>query len=757
MLVKKIVSVKNAGRLKEYSATGDVEFKKFTLIYGENGRGKTTLCAIFRSLQSGDSSHIIGRTTLGVVGVPSVHIQLENGHTQFHDLTWSQTLPNLLIFDQDFISDNIYSGNAVGLGQRRNLYKIIIGTNGVNLARQYEAKKDKITALNVRIRAESNLIQSHLPPTLTIEAFLNTPNADGVDEHIATTQREITAASESAVILNHTPLKELQILRVPDDLGDTMRLNIDSISVQTESVIRQHIADHGMGKGGQEWISQGLAFNSQNECPFCAQDIQANDLLQVYRNFFSEAYRNLKASIIERGKSFAESFGDAQIQAITNSINENIEILSFWQRYLDLSTLPVFNVEDIVSSLNRAKDSILRLLKAKAASPLEVLEMDGEFSSSLSGLNALNEQLNQYNSSVRGKNELIQTRKNSLQQVNLNALKGDLVRFEALKNRFQEPLASHCATLLDLRRQKLQMEQEKDGIKAQLDNYSTATFGNYQRTINGYLDKFNAGFSIGNVDPNFIGGANAQFNIIINNNPVRLGDDQTPLNQPSFKNTLSSGDKSTLALAFFLAQIDHHPAKDQLVVLFDDPFNSQDSFRRNQTAIEIFRLGTACKQTIVLSHDAVFLKQVQDKIHGAPVKTLQLIPIGEENSKIENLDLNRFLQPEMRALMQRLQDYLSASVGDPKDIVRDIRPFLEGHCRTMCLALFTDDAMLSEILTHTRDNMQGHPLALLYNDLSDLNDYTCRYHHADGRITPAVNQTELLAYVKRALKIVGAH
>lgn len=53
MSLKKVVSIQNVGRFHNAIVAGDVEFRKFTLIYGENGRGKTTLCAILRSLQSG--------------------------------------------------------------------------------------------------------------------------------------------------------------------------------------------------------------------------------------------------------------------------------------------------------------------------------------------------------------------------------------------------------------------------------------------------------------------------------------------------------------------------------------------------------------------------------------------------------------------------------------------------------------------------------------------------------------------------------
>ena len=59
------------------------------------------------------------------------------------------------------------------------------------------------------------------------------------------------------------------------------------------------------------------------------------------------------------------------------------------------------------------------------------------------------------------------------------------------------------------------------------------------------------------------------------------------LSEPSFRNTLSAGDKSTLALALFLAKLNADPALNETIVVLDDPFTSLDSFRRQFTAIEI--------------------------------------------------------------------------------------------------------------------------------------------------------------------------
>src|ERR1700745_2247688 len=58
-VLRKIILIKNVGRFLNYSAIGYVELKRHTLIFAENGRGKTTLSAALRSLQSADAAHTI--------------------------------------------------------------------------------------------------------------------------------------------------------------------------------------------------------------------------------------------------------------------------------------------------------------------------------------------------------------------------------------------------------------------------------------------------------------------------------------------------------------------------------------------------------------------------------------------------------------------------------------------------------------------------------------------------------------------------
>ena len=133
-VLQRIISIKNVGRFKSCAATGDVTFRRFTLIFAENGRGKTTLCAILRSLFTNRPAIIVGRTTLGSMGRPEVELLTDNGNVAFRNGTWSAAFPEIAVFDGAYVSENVFAGDVVDTEHRRNLYRVIIGMQGVTLA-----------------------------------------------------------------------------------------------------------------------------------------------------------------------------------------------------------------------------------------------------------------------------------------------------------------------------------------------------------------------------------------------------------------------------------------------------------------------------------------------------------------------------------------------------------------------------------------------------------------------------------------------
>lgn len=168
-MIDRIIQIQNLGRFTNYQAHGDVAMRKLTLIYGENGHGKTTLCVLLCSLMTSYTPPLQARQTLGQANQPAAKI-LSNG--QIHKLqngTWTVPLPEVSIFDSDFVHQNIYSGDHIEVDHRRNSYRVIIGEQGVRLAQQIDQCNADIRDVNSNIRHLRDKVQRYIEDGTSIE------------------------------------------------------------------------------------------------------------------------------------------------------------------------------------------------------------------------------------------------------------------------------------------------------------------------------------------------------------------------------------------------------------------------------------------------------------------------------------------------------------------------------------------------------------------------------------------------------------
>lgn len=102
---------------------------RLVLIYAENGRGKTTLAAVLRSLATGDPIPIIERRRLAATHAPHVVLGCGGGQPDavFQDGHWNRTFPHIVVFDDAFVDVNIHSGLVVDARHRQNLHEIVLG------------------------------------------------------------------------------------------------------------------------------------------------------------------------------------------------------------------------------------------------------------------------------------------------------------------------------------------------------------------------------------------------------------------------------------------------------------------------------------------------------------------------------------------------------------------------------------------------------------------------------------------------------
>lgn len=758
-MLQKIITIENVGRFKNAPATGDSQFTKYTTIVGANGYGKTTLCAILRSLQTGVAAHILGRKTLGATKAPAINLLLASGNSRFTGDAWTSTLPSLAIFDGVFVAENVHSGEVVETDHKRNLYRVIIGQQGVVLAEEDARLAAESRTKTADASTAAKAIQPHVPTGMKLEQFIALPADVDIDTKIADQARTVEAVQQADRLKTRSVLSEIQLPSLPLDFEEILARTLDDVAADAEAVVARHVAHHGLEDEGTTWIANGLS-HAGDTCPFCGQGIKGLPLIAAYRAIFSDQYDALKNSLVTMHSTVTRLFGDGGAAQLATLDAQNTAATEFWGQYCTLDAAALALPVAAAPAVTQLGQAALRLLELKIQKPLEALALDRPLKKAKADYEAAVAATKTAQEAVTRANTIIAARKAEATKTDLKTAQAELSRLRAIKARHTTSVAALCAEHSRHSADKVNLDTQKDAIRTRLDAHTKSVVKPYEKLINKYLDDFNAGFRIAQTKHNYAGGvATSSYQLVIESHHIDVGDSKTPIARPSFKNTLSAGDRTTLALAFFLASLTKDAALDQKVVVFDDPFNSQDAFRRLQTVHEIMKVGGASAQIIVLSHDATFLRQVWAKAPPAARSSLQIYDAGLRGSRISPIDLDKACQGRTATDIDDLLTYLTTGAGQPLDIIRKMRTVLETYCRSTYVGAFLPDDYLGEIVGKIRNGGTTHPAEPLYTDLDQINDYSAPYHHgADARdATPdEIDATALKGYARRTLKIINA-
>jgi len=757
-MIEKFLSIKNIGRFRNCRAVGDVAFQKLTLIYGENGRGKTTLCAILRSLQSGKPEYISERKTLGVGDPAFVQILLGGTDVRFSNNAWTSSHPDIAVFDSVFVHENVYAGDYVDHEHKKNLYRVIIGEQGVALARRVDELDAQIREANKQISAYKTEVERHVPEDVALEDFLKLRPREDLDGKILQKSKEIESLQRASEIANKEILSRLPVPAFPGNFGALLAKSLTDLSSEAEARVKAHIARH-MDQRGENWLAQGLGYVRDDSCPFCGQGTSASSLLAAYRAYFSTGYMTLKAEIAGLENEIRTSLQGDTILKTQRVMAGNQSLAEFWKQFVRID-VPTLAFEEVQNALGTLLTCGLALVGQKLAAPLERVQPGTGLSASLSKLRSLTEAIERYNLAIDSCNARIALQKDLASKSDLNAAKGDLLQLEATKLRFEPQAQEACRKYEESIKAKSELDRKKAVAKYLLDQHCSDILKTYQAGINEYLDLFNTGFRITNTRHQYTGGTpRSQYQIVINEKAVDLGDAKTSAGTPCFRTALSSGDRSALALAFFLASLKHDPRIAHKIVVFDDPLSSLDRFRRACTHQLIRRQSRAARQVIVLSHDPHFLKLLWDGYPSADMKTLQLTRKGD-NTVLSDWDVEAETQSEYLKDYGRLLAFYHDGSGNKAAVARSLRPFLEGRLRMEYPGQFGNNEWLGDFTNRIRHADASSPLNHAKADLTEIEaikDYAKKFHHDQnpGADSVPISETELRGYVKRTLKLVG--
>jgi len=332
-------------------------------------------------------------------------------------------------------------------------------------------------------------------------------------------------------------------------------------------------------------------------------------------------------------------------------------------------------------------------------------------------------------------------------------LAADVVRPRAVKARYTADIAALCDDYLAEKAAKAVTEQARVAARTALETYRDGVFPAYQTAINLYLQKFGAGFQV--AAANTRGGPTCTYSVVINNVPVPVAGGTPAPGTPSFRNTLSAGDRNTLALAFFFATLDQDPDLADKVVVIDDPITSLDNHRSLTTVQEMRRLATKAGQLIVLSHPKAFLCTIWERADTSLRSAMEITRDGT-GSTIRACVVHHDCITGHDRRHALLRDYLESSSADSRQVAEAIRPVLEAFVRVAYPEHFAPGDMLGKFVNLSRQRI-GTPQQILdgprTQELDDLLEYANKFHHDTNRAweTEVINDGQLVDLVKRAL------
>lgn len=705
-MITKCKRIKNVGKFYDFSCqANELDWHKNTFMFAPNAYGKSTLVDILRSLRDNDPKLIRSRKTLGKVTAPEAVIVIDGANHVFNGTRWERPFPNIQIFDAPFIHANILA-QEIEHEHKKNIHKIIIGAQGIKLAEELAGLKNREKDRRQELDTLAGQFGAARFTHHALDVFLAIPAAEEtavaarikkLEHDIKSKESEtqvrrlghlntLTAPAFDPTEPEHASLGDIQEeedASAPIDHLNEIRVlaaqKLTAAPEATEKRVLAHIDRNFKNKApAKEFIRQGLDF-VQADCPFCGQDLKsAADLLKAYREYFDDAFRKYQQNLASQAETLAKWNLDNDLTALVSAHNANIAILKQWEPFIGPENLPdvVGSVDAFRPTLTGLKDKVQGELDKKQKDPNGDVDLS-QFDALATELEALNTTVASYNAAVAAFTEKAKLYVANLPKSDVASIRAAIAEEEEIKKRFTSEWKKWATDYPVVKKEADELLTKKNAKQAELAAYTKTIFETYQTRINELLLSLGADFAVTDLTGKTDERANesySDFGFLILQQKVPLTTRQD--DAPCFKNTLSEGDKSTLAFAFFIAALEKTPELDKQIVVFDDPLSSLDENRRWGTVGMLASLSRQVNQLCVFTHKIDFLRMLFDGIPDNSV--LQLKSDKKNGSWIEPFDVEEDRKAEIARLCDDMSRYLNEDFGPtPEDMQGNIRKVFE--------------------------------------------------------------------------------
>lgn len=708
-MIKRITEIQNIGPFANFRGGGSIGFEKLTFIYGLNTRGKTTLTSIFESLMDNNASTILDRKSIPESGNPVVKMSCRisdpsDTPINFRNSAWdnSEYGRRVEIFSTDFIHQNLFTGLQIERSNKENFTTFILGSEGVELAKQ-------ISALKSSIRSEKADLTSKVPlyvqnnQEVDLDDFL----ALNIDED---TSRQISELERNKIqeledertrlrrpqqiltlpTLNEISQYEINVEELVERTNRFLQESFDGLSSEGVEKLNSHITKtfrNSTNNDAKGWIRGGLDLmkEEKEECAFCGQSLESvQDLMSVYDEFFSEEYRAYLARINSIAADLKNQWSELsydyneEVQNCINGLERYRNLLS--NEELDLKKAGIDSASRGLNDLNinalflSIKALVSDKIDQKTRSPLdsvpridtrELAEKDIVFREHVTELNTI----------IKTLNIMIEAFKNGYRETSqieerIRLLQTQLSEIQKKKARVDE--SQLCDEITALKAQITQKETELATKEQQLSEGQSAY-------LDEFFDKINTHFqSLGSRNFTLERKSNRRGDTPVYFLGVKFKGQE--IEERNFHKVFSESDKRALALSIFCARLDSLEGTDldNKVIILDDPVTSFDD-NRIINSINLFKSYTnSVAQLIVLTHYPHFIKRYCQRGMNDTLNPIFIeIKRDASTSFLETVNEKKFTQSMYEEKFSKIMKFIEGNGSI--DIRSDLRTFLESQ------------------------------------------------------------------------------
>lgn len=736
ILLSKILSIKGVGILDNAVSISREKLTKRTLIYAENGRGKSTLSAILTSCSTRDSTLITDRLEKNPKKAPEVELLFNSTKTIFSQGSWSGHKPEMLVFDGTFVEKNVHAGNTVTSAQRMNLLDFALGESAVQAREREEEATNAEREEKQNLKSLTARLEGLLNGKTTLQEFRNLPEDLAVGQKIAETKSHIDALNQANQI-NRLRLPETYSPESPNfaEIERVMQVTLDAVHEEALRAVSTHLRSLSDATDAKSWIQRGLELESDDTCPYCGQDTSGVQLVEMYRHFFDKAYAETLRDVEAVYNAAIKSVSADVVTGIQEQRRRNNERIEAWSTYINSSMLAAVDDEEATGVAAKIHSKLDALFAEKKANLSEV----PSFCEPLKELRDEWVKFERYFSSEEAKitstREKAEAYKEALNVAGMDTLVADLANYQLIALKQEAETQTLLNGIETAEREVKKYAEAKKSARSALNSIMSTTLGAYMNQINSHLADFGAEFQIAEFKPNHqTSSPSVQYSISLKGSRIPI-DGGTP----KFATALSEGDKRTMAFAFFAASTLNDVDLSKKIVLIDDPMSSLDASRRARTIDVIDAISQSCEQLILTAHDEFFLQETRDRLRASdPTDILELTlnaTVGEY-SDFSTVDLDRLCASTYSTHYQQVTAVVNGTAtaqADVADAAQALRPLLEGYLYRKFPRSIKRSGTLGDAIAAVVGNGAPAPMfaqvARYESDLRKWNNYASQFHH----------------------------